>query len=535
MAGLSSYQAVCLRNTNHVSGEQPMATKKHETKQAKKPVSWTIMLYIAADGNIANFGIESLKQLNQAVSLPAGCECENHAMVEDEATVTVAAQFAVDAPGGQQIPRYIFSPRKSAGNLESGFDSYLNAPDEMTEQESLTSFLQWAFANDDCKADKYALILWGHGPELLMQPPPLAGGQNQSGVLYLTPEQLRVALHEGLPQNHRKLDIIGFDACSMSMFEVAYEVRDYAHYMVASQEEVPDPSFPYDSLVELFRRKGNRVETLLADAVDAYVAAYSSYITNSVTGMKPVTLSALRLGNCVALEGAIRTLSAAIATLAKHDPALAGLLLAARKFTRDFVGGLYVDIVDLATNLITVLSIGHTGSVLGSAPSAAAQRAASERATHRNALIVACAAVVEALEINPTRKDLLVLANSSADSGSNGVSLYLPYCSDAQLLDIVQPPVKGGLGTFGAKAFSAVINAAQPDALMHARRELIINTEGYYENLELALDTGWYRFIVTQWAKILIAAMPKDLDLRYSAQQAAVNACRPPVRLSPKV
>ena len=30
--------------------------------------------------------------------------------------------------------------------------------------------------------------------------------------------------------------------------------------MVASQEEVPDASFPYDNLIELFRKHGNEPE-----------------------------------------------------------------------------------------------------------------------------------------------------------------------------------------------------------------------------------------------------------------------------------
>jgi len=83
----------------------------------------------------------------------------------------------------------------------------------------------------------------------------------------------------------------------MSMFEMADEIRGLADYMVASQEEVPDPSFPYDSLVKLFRRYGNKTELLLKHGVRAYVRSYQDYVCNAITGMKRVTLSALRLAS----------------------------------------------------------------------------------------------------------------------------------------------------------------------------------------------------------------------------------------------
>jgi hypothetical protein len=499
--------------------------------EKKKKTSWTIMLYIAADGNIANFGVESLKQLNRSVGLPPG--------PDDEATVVVAAQFAIGAPAGQQVPRYIFTPENGGGTVQNCFSKFLYASDDMTDQESLTSFLKWVYAQPECKTEKYALILWGHGPELLMQPPPMPTSgvansqQKQNAMLYLSPEELRIALQEGLPKHH-KLDVIGFDACSMSMFEVAYEVREHAHYMVASQEEVPDLSFPYDTLVEKFREHGHHVEELLAGAVAAYVASYASYITNSITGMKQATLSALRLEKCEALKLALHDLSSALYEAHLHrDASLAGLLLEARQSTRDFAGGLYVDLADFATNLISSITAGEAGSIPVSRTDAVTTKVPNALVAGKTKVKSACNAILNALRIDPKTKEQFILANRSADSACNGVSLYLPYCSDDQVNDITQPPVKGGVGTNGGKSFSDVLNAAQPGALMNARRQLITHTEGYYEDLELALDTSWYHFIVWQWSRILIEEMPNDLDLRYSAQQAAVNICRKDKRQKP--
>ena len=61
---------------------------QESAKQSDPPTktSWTIMLYIAADGLLANFAVESLKQLSRSASTAPG--------KDDQASVVVAAQFS---------------------------------------------------------------------------------------------------------------------------------------------------------------------------------------------------------------------------------------------------------------------------------------------------------------------------------------------------------------------------------------------------------------------------------------------------------
>jgi hypothetical protein len=491
-----------------------------------KPL-WTIMLYIAADGTLANFAVESLKQINDSMS-----------QADSQPSVVVAAQFAVDAPAGQQIPRYIFD-KNSSGSIKDSLKGYLNAPNNMTEQEALISFIKWVYRRPECKdATNFALILWGHGPELLMQPPsgqqvhdPCGDPQSDNDSLYLTPEELRVALTESLPKDNKlevkKLDIIGFDACSMNMFEVAYELQGCANYMVASQEEVPDLSFPYNRLVPVFRKYGGSVEKLLEQGVYKYVRAYDDYLCNSTTGMKRVTLSALRLSKCGALKDALSKLARALRD-AHHESSLPPRLMEARAYARDFAGGLYIDLFDFCRKLQRLLSTGETEDAStsesadeGTWPNGTAQP------TWKDKIAEACQNVIDALkEDKEGSGNLLVLANCSADCRCHGVSLYLPYLSEEQYGEVQQPMVKGGPDTHGGKNFSAVLNRAASGLLMCIRRELITITEGYYKDLALARDTGWYSFVAKSWSKILVKLAPDELDVKYSAQQAAVNACR---------
>jgi hypothetical protein len=492
-----------------------MATNQNPEQQKKENALWTIILYIAADGILANFAVESLKQVNRSVAIPYGGK--------DEGRVIVTAQFAIDAPGGQQIPRYIFN-ETTGGSIGNGFKEYLDAPYGMTEQEALMSFLQWVFKQKECAADHYVLILWGHGPELLLQSsaadqlsnptgnPQNPSAENGADDLYLTPEDLRVALEQGLPKG-KKLDIIAFDACSMSMFEMADEIKDLADYIVASQEEVPDSSFPYDELVGLFRRKGANTESLIKKGVREYVAAYQDYITNNITGMKSVMLSAFRLNHCVPpLRCAIHHLACAL-YLAKRLPCLPGLLMQARSCSREFVAGLYVDLKDFCTKLDRILSVG--------APDKDDEYQETNASTVMKYRIrKACGEVIKALPDTPTNNSF-ILVNSSNDPDCHGVSLYFPYLSDEQYAQIAQPMVKGGRDT--TKGLSSVVNQAATALLMSNRRDLIVVTESYYENLKFAVETGWYYFIAKQWSAILAQMAPDQLDFFYSAQQCAVN------------
>jgi hypothetical protein len=535
------------------------AGEKQQDKPPSVKTSWTILLDIAADGSLANFAVESLKQLrNSASQKPDDA---------DAATVKVAAQFSVDAPAGQKVSRYVFD-EDCTGSLRNCIKKIWNAPCGITEKDALVDFLQWAYnyrdekTEKDLKAEHYALILWGHGPILLLQPPP--GPGHASISLYLTPADLSSALRDNPPPTTQKrFDLVAFDACAMSMLELAYEIRNYAQYMVASQEDVPDLSFPYDTIVPLFRKHGDKLEPLLQGGVNAYVEAYQDYINSVITNTKPVTLSALRLsallcpqdnppsqGNpprssqpskCKNAQEALRKLSCAL-YCAKDEPSLPFLLLEARTNTQEFVSGLYVDLSDFASALISALDAEASVNLRKYCKQ---KPVSSGPDCWMCAIRKACVAIIDALdEDTEDTGDLLVLANGTENGECNGVSLYLPYLSSDESAGITRPIIKGEDSSLGIKGedasrgikgedasrgikdFSSVLNEAAPFQLLFERRKLITDTEGYYEKLQLSQDTGWYRFIVEQWTPILVNVATGDLDLLYSAEQAAINACR---------
>jgi len=481
-------------------------------------VDWTIMLYIAADDVLANFAVQSLKQLNESASAPDG--------QQDKANVVVAAQFAL--PAGATGPRPAKTPAVGSGDFYifkkgkalpvPGLTRKLvpapetvktprtaKTPEKVNmsqQQKALIAFMQRVYS--ECEPSRYyALILWGHGPELLLQP---AAGSltGSSDSMYITPEELRGALEGLRPPNGHSLDIIGFDACYMSMFEMAYELQGLARYMVASQEEVPDASFPYDKLVELFREggklgNGGKLDSLLKRGVEAYVSAYQDCICNENTGMKSVTLSALDLNpsNSTELKKAVRALADTLVK-AKDKESLANPLIEARTHSKDYASGLYVDLYDFCEKLDDLIKITEIKS--------------------------ACQDVLKAFETSN------FILKHSGDKRSHGISIYLPYLTPIQYAEVSKPLVKGGDRTHGGKGFGEAINGAATEYLMCARRSLILDTEKDYGGLKLAEDTHWYSFITDVWTSALIKKEPADLDFHYSAQQSWMNVCRRSIR-----
>ncbi|MEE3333768.1 MAG: clostripain-related cysteine peptidase [Ruminococcus sp.] len=117
--------------------------------------------------------------------------------------------------------------------------------ENMGEADTLTDFLKWGQKKYPTKNNM--LVLWDHG------------GGSAKGVCFdenysfdaLTLTELKSALKGAKLKN--KFDIIGFDACLMASIETAAMVKDYAKYMIASEEIVPAGGWDYKTVAKAFK------------------------------------------------------------------------------------------------------------------------------------------------------------------------------------------------------------------------------------------------------------------------------------------
>jgi hypothetical protein len=101
------------------------------------------------------------------------------------------------------------------------------------------------------------------------------------------------------------------DACLMSNLEVAYEARDFARYIVASEESEPNDGWPYTAVLsKLAENPDLPTPDLAAHIVSAYI---KSYVDRGYSG--PVTQSAFDLSRVGTLTEPVDELAEALIPL----------------------------------------------------------------------------------------------------------------------------------------------------------------------------------------------------------------------------
>jgi len=483
---------------------------------SEQEADWAILVYISADRVLTNFAVESLKQLKKAAGDRIIALAQMQGTVEKVARRYVfrgvdkraAEKAARQAPGAEKSP-------KADPNASIEFDRQKKikprpSPGGIANPDNLTQFVKWAYTN--FKAKRYCLFLWGHGYELLLNTDKTLTANNATsngnhrqargnaavGRNYLAPRSLKKALKDA----GKALDIIGVDACSLSLLELASELRGHGEFMIASQGDVPDGSFPYERLLQTLTREMNErgSDRLDPKAISAaipaiYREAYQDYVLGFQTGISELTLTSIQLNNMNKIERALKQLATTLLSFA-FDASVSAKVIEAREAARDFALGLFVDLRDFCHELAERIPEGG--------------------------IKAACDHVTAAIDGRKVEDCILENVTRGIECARcHGLSVYFPYLKEKevsrteQLLvsgettmeDQVRMLVKGGTNNF-----------------LKARSVQISQIEGDFESLEqFEQATHWGEFIKHGWSVMMAAKESKKLDQLYSGQQCAEN------------
>lgn len=304
------------------------------TLQPDDRVPWLTMLYLAGDNKLTEEMVLALQDL------------VGHPMTESK----IVAQL--DPSGvGLETQRYVFPGPPGAKTLDDHRDTTFDPVEVDTGSvESLTDFVNWALSYAPIeKKMRFMLVLSGHGgghsADFLMK------DENAQNALSIP--ELREALTRSLPMLQartsldRKFDILGFDACFMSMGEVALEVRDYATILVGAEGMEPEFGWPYRRILAKSMGSGQHptADELACDIVGEYVTHFSDY--DRAAG-KSTDLSAIRLENLQPLVDAFTYLVADLQGLTdkEHEQ-----LVLAHWYAQTYKFDQYVDLRDLCTQI----------------------------------------------------------------------------------------------------------------------------------------------------------------------------------------
>ena len=137
----------------------------------------------------------------------------------------------------------------------------------MAKIQTLASFLTWGA--EAYPADRYELIFWDHGGGV-------TGGFGYDE--YFEDDWLTLSdIGDALKLSGVEFDMVGFDACLMSTIEVAYMLKPYAEYLVASEEYIPAEGWYYtDWLTDLGQNPQMEGDQIGVAIVDDYAAYYEA-------------------------------------------------------------------------------------------------------------------------------------------------------------------------------------------------------------------------------------------------------------------
>ncbi len=157
---------------------------------------------------------------------------------------------------------------------------------------------------------------------------------------FLDNSELQWAFQQAALATGETVDIIGMDACLMAMVEVAYQLRNNATFLVASQEVEPMAGWDYTQLLQtLMENPTLRPEHLAKTMVDLYMSSYSGR-------NESITQSATILPQLDALAELLNRFVVAVDLHWDDSPALATALRRAKANALRFDDPDYRDLTD---------------------------------------------------------------------------------------------------------------------------------------------------------------------------------------------
>jgi len=139
----------------------------------------------------------------------------------------------------------------------------------MGESSTLADFINYSM--DNFPAEKFGLIMWNHGGGAVCG----FGVDELFDYDGLTLAEIKEAFDNSYLPSY-PLEFLGFDACLMATLETAYMARDYAKYLVASEELEPGYGWDYETWLTALGENPQMDGAELGQViVDSFVSFYN--------------------------------------------------------------------------------------------------------------------------------------------------------------------------------------------------------------------------------------------------------------------
>lgn len=253
---------------------------------------WTIIIYMSADNDLHLFADRNIEQMKRIGSTEF---------------CNILVHLDIRKPNVPKVTKRLHIQKNKA--LQCGSDLCMDSGSEAT----LVDAILWAQNEFPC--EHLAVVFWNHGSgdlnptinrtinpaQLFFYNPNtrlieldrsigfldyidalLQKNSEQRGICfddsmgtYLNDQKLKAALGRVCAERGKKIDLLLFDACLMAGLGTAWLMKDFADYMVASEEVALGPGYDYSLVLSAFAH--NQIEPRRAahHVVTCYEKIYS--------------------------------------------------------------------------------------------------------------------------------------------------------------------------------------------------------------------------------------------------------------------
>lgn len=279
---------------------------------------WTILFYLDGDNDLEAYALNDFNEMEQ---------------VGSSAGVNIIIQLDRSSDY-RHCRRYYVTADSSTGTINSQVLQDLGNVD-MGAVSSLTDFVSYGVSH--YPAQRYALILWNHGSGWKHKSPRAGalkaicyddhGTEMNISDLISAAGQIKSLLG-------RNVDILGFDACLMQLFEVAWGLRNYTDYIVGSEDSIPTTGWAY-----------HRTVARLVSNPSLSPAQFANYFVDdylSETLSEGITLSTLAMSRASSLMSALNDFTGLlIQKMSTYQSALRSIDLATQYYDYSDYSDLY--------------------------------------------------------------------------------------------------------------------------------------------------------------------------------------------------
>jgi len=265
---------------------------------------WTVMVYMAAENNLEKFAIKDLNEMEEVGSsdklniVALIDRWDGYHWVYKDGQV-VRERSSSDYTGHDnwtdtRVYRILQDDSDDINSEIIAKDMEINSGDP----KNLENFIQ--MVANRYPARKYLVVVWNHGGGIQG----IAYDDKERYDGHISAKALGVAFNNAvnriINRNRGLVDMVGFDACLMNMYEIANELsRNQVETMVGSEELEPGDGWPYDEFLEYLRDRvdqGRDVSgtALAREIVDDFIDSYKGWFFDFVGG-RQATLSAVSL------------------------------------------------------------------------------------------------------------------------------------------------------------------------------------------------------------------------------------------------